>query len=328
MILPRRSGFSFAKYLAEANAAGSGFEQRTADAVGRWLESAGLGRKWSAKRFQRLSEDGGARDEDYSDVVVEERRTGRRFFVECKEYERSNVLNLQFDIGRDGGIRPVKGRGREPLAEAEASAAARLVDAVRSSEGFKEFVAFLNERNRLLKNLRPGDFWEDEGTEDAERLLLGLIKAYNRLVDAGKTEADCKKFDAGEIRGSTANTALCALCWRLSDPSRTWDICRVSDVPDMGAMVRRHYGEGKASPAAYIQFGEDALFALTDENPLGLEGVPPFPERVEGEFSLKFTPRFGTGAVYVTPRSEITSEMSSPFTFLDEKRWPKAEGGR
>ena len=88
--------------IAEANAIGSDFEQKTADMVSKWLVKNNLAKKYSAKRYQRLSEDDGARDEDFSDVVVEERKTGEKFFIECKEFERSNVLNLQFDIKTDG----------------------------------------------------------------------------------------------------------------------------------------------------------------------------------------------------------------------------------
>jgi hypothetical protein len=92
----------FREFLAEANAVGSGFEQKTADMVSKWLAKNNLASKYSAKRFQRLSEDDGSRDEDFSDVVVEERKSGEKFFIECKEFERSNVLNLQFDIKADG----------------------------------------------------------------------------------------------------------------------------------------------------------------------------------------------------------------------------------
>ena len=93
---------SFMAFIAEANAIGSDFEQKTADMVSKWLVKNNLAKKYSAKRYQRLSEDDGARDEDFSDVVVEERKTGEKFFIECKEFERSNVLNLQFDIKTDG----------------------------------------------------------------------------------------------------------------------------------------------------------------------------------------------------------------------------------
>ena len=313
----------FGRFLAEANAVGAGFEEKTAGMVNSWLGKNGLGREWEARRYQKLSEDEGARDEDYSDVVVESRDGSRKFFIECKEYERSNVLNMQFDIKEDGGISPVKGKKRERLDEAEAGLAEGLVDAIRASDGYRGFLQFLNARNKWLKNLKPAMFWFDNETEDAERVLPGLIKAYNKLVKGGKVEADCKEFDAKKIRPSTANQLACALAWRLSDPDRTWDICKVDGIPNLGKMVRRHYAEGKACPAAYIQFGDDKLFRTSDENPLGLKDVPAFPEELDGEFTLKFTPRFGTGSVYVTPRSEITSELESPCSFVDSSKWPE-----
>lgn len=314
---------SFASFLAESNAAGAGFEQKTADMISEWLAENGLSRKYSAKRYQKLTEENGNRDEDFSDVVVEDRKTGDRFFVECKEFERSNVLNVQFDIKSDGEIFPVKGKKREALDEAETECVSGLVKAVRECEGYAEFIEFLNTRNRFIHGLRPADFWSDPDSADARRFLPGLVSAYNKLVKAGKVEADCKEFDVKKLRDSTANQLVCALCWRLSDPdNRTWDICKVDRIPDMGRLVRRHYAGGKAEPAKYIQFGDDKLFRTSDENPLDLAGVPVFPSDIDSEFALKFTPRFGTGSIYVTPRSEITSELESACSFIDKCRWP------
>lgn len=313
---------SFMRFLAEANAVGSGFEQKTADSVQAWLEAKGLSKRWKASRYQTLSEDDGARDEDYSDVVVEEKKTGERFFIECKEFERSNVLNLQFDIRSDGSLSPVRGKNREKLSETEEERASPLVSSVAECEGYGDFIAFLNNRNRLLKGLKPADFWDDPETDDAKRFLPSLISKYNGMVKDGKVEADCKEFDGKNLRGSTLNQLVCALCWRLSDPDRTWDICKV-EVPDIGRLVRRHYAEGKSEPAKYVQFGDDCLFRTSDENPLNLRDVPGFPTAAAGEFSLKFTPRFGTGSVYVTPRSEITSDFSSPCSFVNREKWPE-----
>lgn len=311
-------------FLAEANAVGAGFEQKTADAVQAWLNAKDLAGRWKASRYQTLKEDDGSRDEDFSDVVVEEKRTGDRFFIECKEFERSNVLNLQFDIASDGRLSPVKGKKREKLTETEEDSVSGLVEAIGGCQEYSDFITFLNERNRLLKGLKPADFWADPEHDDARRFLPSLISKYNGLVKAGKVEADCKEFDADNLRDSTLNQLVCALCWRLSDQDRTWDICKVR-VRDMGKLVRRHYSGGKAEPAKYVQFGNDCLFATSDANPLRLKGVPAFPSSLEGEFSLKFTPRFGTGSVYVTPRSELTSEFSSPYSFVNRKKWPEAE---
>ena len=87
--------------------------------------------------------------------------------------------------------------------------------------------------------------------------------------------------------------------------------------------MRRHYSDGKAESAKYIQFGDDKLFRTSEDNPLNLVDVPVFPADINGEFTLKFTPRFGTGSVYITPRSEITSDLVSDYSFIDKKKWPK-----
>lgn len=312
---------SFMSFLAEANRRGSAFEERVAGMVQKWLSANGLSRKWKAYRYQTLREDDGKRDEDFSDVAVEELGAGERFFVECKEFEAANAINVRFDIGSDGGLFPVRGTGRERLAGSEAAAAEQLTAAVRESPGFSEFVEFLNRRTPLLRNLRPADFWDDPETDDAKRFVGPLVSKYNKVVRSGGAQADCKEFDAGSLRESTLNQLVVALCWRLSDPSRTWDICR-AHVPGAGRMLRKHYSDEMAEPARYVQFGEDSLFATSSEDPLGIS-APQFPEDAECDFWLKFTPRFGVGGMYVTPRSEMTTELSSPCTFLDEERWPK-----
>lgn len=89
-------------------------------------------------------------------------------------------------------------------------------------------------------------------------------------------------------------------------------------------MIRSHYASEKEIPVAYIQFN-DKLFTVNDGfNPLSLVDVPEFPSDVVGKFTIKFTPRFGTGSVYVTSRSEITSDFDSKFSFNDKNRWPNA----
>ena len=324
MILIDQRKHLFREFLAEANAVGSGFEQKTADMVSKWLVKNNLASKYSAKRFQQLSEDDGSRDEDFSDVVVEERKTGSKFFIECKEFERSNVLNLQFDIKADGQLIPVAGKKRTALDEAETERVSGLVKSIKGCGGYSDFIDFLNTRNKFIKNLRPADFWSDTECEDAKRFLPSLISAYNKLVKSGKVEADCKEFDVKKLRDSTLNQLVCALCWRLSDPdNRTWDICKIDDIPDFGKLVRRHYSDGKAKSAKYIQFGDDKLFRTSDDNPLNLADVPIFPADIDGEFTLKFTPRFGTGSIYVTPRSEITSDLVSNYSFINKEKWPK-----
>lgn len=242
---------SFMSFLAEANRRGSAFEERVAGMVQRWLSANGLSRRWKAYRYQSLREDGGRRDEDFSDVAVEELGPGERFFVECKEFEAANVLNVRFDIGSDGSLFPVRGIGRERLEGEDAEAMAPLTAAIRWSDGFREFVGFLNRRTQLLRNLRPADFWDDPETDDAKRFVGPLVSKYNKVVRSGEAPADCKEFDAGNLRESTLNQLVVALCWRLSDPSRTWDICRAR-VPGAGRMLRKHYSDEMAEPAKYV----------------------------------------------------------------------------
>ena len=98
-----------------------------------------------------------------------------------------------------------------------------------------------------------------------------LMKAYNKLVDDGKTEADCKKFDGKLIRESTRNMLAVALAWRLADLSHTWDICKMEDF-DIGDLIRSHYTQQKAIPAKYIQLGRDATYVIdANDNPFGVD---------------------------------------------------------
>jgi hypothetical protein len=314
---------SFQTYLAEANAVGSKFEKKTARMIGDWIKAKGLKRVFDVKRFQTVNES--ARAEDYSDIEVVNVKTGDSFFVECKEADRSNVLNLQFDIREDGTLAPVKSRGRKELDEEDSEAAAPFVKAVQGNGEFKRFVRFLNAGNKRLGGAAPREFYFGK-RDDADDYLGRLITDYNRLVKSGKTEADCKPFDKANVRPSTKNMLACALAWRLSDPeTTTWDIFHQNDVPGLGDMIRRHYSAGKKVPARYIQLS-DKLFKTGEEDPLGLDDVPRFPD-VKGKFALKFTPRFGTGAVYVTPRSEVTTKLSSDYSFNDRGKWPETSLG-
>ena len=62
-----------------------------------------------------------------------------------------------------------------------------------------------------------------------------------------------------------------------------------------------------------------------EDNPLGLD-APPFPERIMGLFSLRFTPRFGVGGMYITPRSELIDKLKSEYDFNCRDRWPVIKG--
>lgn len=87
-------------------------------------------------------------------------------------------------------------------------------------------------------------------------------------------------------------------------------------------MIRGHYKNGKKIPVRYIQFNDKLFQTSANENPFNLKDVPVFPSDIDGKFALKFTPRFGTGSIYITPRSEITTKLSSDYSFNDKKKWP------
>lgn len=77
--------------ISEANAIGSEFEQQIADNVQVWIEENGLDDIFVAKRYQNITEDDGNRDEDYSDVVVENLKTNEQIFIECKKHVTANI---------------------------------------------------------------------------------------------------------------------------------------------------------------------------------------------------------------------------------------------
>lgn len=143
------------------------------------------------------------------------------------------------------------------------------------------------------------------------------------MVDDGLTEADCKKFDMHMIRESTRNMLAIALLWRTSDAARTWDICTLDRISYFGDLIKKHYAEGKAVPAKYLQSGDAGLFLMSrNDNPLSIN-CDVFPADVTGKLTLKFTPRFGTGSCYMTPRSTVISEMMSNCSFADKELFPQ-----
>lgn len=230
-------------------------------------------------------------------------------------------MNMQFDIKKSGKLVPVKSVGRKELNETELNDIQPFIDVISNNDEYKAFIDFLNTENDLLNGICPAEYYFGKN-DDCDQTLQKLIKQYNALVKHGGTEADCKTFDQSNIRKSTIPVLVCALCWRLSDPkNRTWDICHISDIPNFGDIIRKHYSSGKKIPARYIQFN-DKLFQTGDENPFNLKDVPVFPSDIAGKFALKFTPRFGTGSIYVTPRSEITTKLDSDYSFNDKKKWP------
>jgi hypothetical protein len=135
-----------------------------------------------------------------------------------------------------------------------------------------------------------------------------------------------KKFNINIIRKSTANMLACGLLWRLGDVTRTWDICHITlRGKGFSEMIKYHYLNDKAVPTDYIQIGNDTLFRFTENNPLNIE-CDILPEKIIGQFDLKFTPRFGTGSMYITSRSKIGQTLTSSTSFGNEEKWPKYLG--
>ena len=321
---------TFKQFLSEANTAGSKFEQEVADAIQAWIDANGLGKKFKASRFQTVDEDDGSRDEDFSDVVVDDLETGEQFFIECKQNASDNIITTMFDIREVGNdpesqfryfyLVPVEGKSRDAVPSGSDDPRNALAHDLVCNEDFQQFNDFLAEPNELLDGICPADFLLDKD-DVTDQLLTRLMKAYNKLVDEGKTEADCKKFDGKLIRESTRNMLAVALAWRLADPSHTWDICKQEDF-DIGNLIRSHYTEQKAIPAKYIQLGKDATYVLNaNDNPLGVD-CQELPKEILGSFWLKFTPRFGTGSMYITPRSTVSGELPATTSFMNKKKLP------
>lgn len=313
--------YTFKDFLAEANAAGSKFEQKIAHNVKAWLKMNGLSSKFSASRYQQVTEsNAGTRDEDYSDIVIEDLDDGTTFFIECKQNITDNIVTTMFDINEDFTLSQVVGRDRE---KADDELLLRLSDDMQSTKQYHVFADFLQQPSaKLIGNVMPADLYFGK-VDVNDRDLQKLIAEYNKMVDDGLTEADCKKFDMHMIRESTRNMLAIALLWRTTDQTRTWDICTLDSILYFGDLIKKHYAEDKAVPAKYLQSGDAGLFLMSNEdNPLNIN-CDTFPDGVTGKLTLKFTPRFGTGSCYMTPRSTVTSEMMSNCSFADKKLFPE-----
>ena len=314
---------SFSQFLVEANSVGSKFEQKIARNVNAWIKDNKLQSKFKASRFQKISEtemmseDDGARDEDYSDVVVDDLTTGEQFFIECKKNIKDNIITTQFDISEDYKLVPVKYVNRDP---SDDPLDLRLAKDLESTDGFNKFVQFMESTTDVLKwPERPADYYFNR-VQASDKTINSLIKLYNEMVDEGKTEADCKKFDGSLIRESTRNMLVVALLWKL-DTANTWDICCAEGLDYFGDLVRKHYLDDKEIPAKYLQLGDDLFISNSEDNPFDIE-CQSFPSMLSGKFYLKFTPRFGTGSMYITPRSSITDDLESNCSFDTKDRWP------
>lgn len=205
--------------------------------------------KFKAEKYQSLNEN--IKCEEFSDIIIKNLNEAPLFFIECKEYERANILNSKFNITSDGDITPVRGKEKTELSETELDLYSNLTKAIRQSEQFKQFIDFLNDDCIILKNKKPAEFWNNK-SNDIDSILSSLIKDYNKCIKSGNFEADCKSFDIKNIRSSTKNILVCALAWRLSDLDRTWDICTVKGNYGFGKLICNHYSNVKKIPAEYI----------------------------------------------------------------------------
>lgn len=308
---------SFQDFLLEANKAGSKFEIAVAQNVKHWLHVSNLDNEFQAERYQNASDDLEGRSEDYSDIIVHNLNDGTSFFIECKQAVKTNIVTTQFDINDDFSLTPVSGKSRTPL---EDDISNRLAHDIQRSDEYLKFVKFLTTPNKFLNGNCPSSYYFNE-IDVTDGQLGKAINKYNHLVDDGLVEADCKKFDLGTIRETTRNMLICGLCWRLFDESNTWDICHVEDIPYFSELVRQHYLEGKNIPAKYIQMNDELFVTNANDNPFNIDCTA-FPNDIVGRFDLKFTPRFGSGSMYITPRSKILSDISSNSSFIDKERWP------
>lgn len=309
---------SFLSYLKESNSAGSAFEIQIAKCVKRWIKSNKLTDKFEAKRYQTVEEEETGRDEDFSDVVVIDKQSNEQFFIECKQAVKTNIVTTQFDISEDFIAYPVYGTERDLV---EDNITLKLADDINNNEQFKQFISFLQTENDHL-NGKPPSYYFFNKEEVTDQLLHKLMKQYNKLVDDEQVEADCKKFDLTLVRDTTRNMLACGICWRLSDLQHTWDICHIEDIPYFGQLVRQHYLHNKTIPAKYLQMNDELFVLDENDNPFNIQCTI-FPTQILGKFDLKFTPRFGTGSMYITPRSKILSDIKSSSSFMTEERWPK-----
>lgn len=309
---------SFNGYLNESNKAGKPFEIEVMHSVEKWLHAMDLDSRFTVELYgDSTSQSLDGRSEDYSDILVKD-LDDNIFFIECKKSVKTNIVTTQFDISHEFTLIPVVGKSRTPLQD---ELSLKLAMDLSQTDEYMKFVQFLQRKMALLNGKCPADFYfNNELATDSQ--LNKAISKYNSMVDHGEVEADCKKFDGDVIREATRNMLLCGLCWRLYDKSNTWDICHLNDIPYFSQLVRQHYLIGKSIPAKYMQMSNELFVMSSTDNPFNIE-CSEFPSDVLGKFDLKFTPRFGSGSMYVTPRSKIISDIESNSSFIDESRWPQ-----
>lgn len=317
--------YSFKDFLLEANAHGSNFEQQIADNVNKWLKRHRLADKLKCRRYQTVTEAVGSRDEDYSDVEIVDIDTGERNFIECKDGEKSNIVQIMFDIAEDFSLVPVEGKSRTPIEDSKVIA--KIGKALESCPDYAEFIDFLQTPSNLIPgSIQPAQFLFNK-VDVNERDLSKLKRLYNAKITDGKTQKNNNLIDViNDASGNQhRNMFAAAMMWRLADPKHTWDICHLKDIPYFGDAIRDHYLNRKAVPARYIQLGESGIYVFSkDDNPLRID-CSEFPKQVSGQIDLKFTPRnlSSKASIHITSRSKVTSKiLLSNSSFDNEKRFP------
>lgn len=92
----------------------------------------------------------------------------------------------------------------------------------------------------------------------------------------------------------------------------------ILDVPnvDLGQLVTRHYLEGKAEPAHYMQAGDD-FYMIGKKNPLGLPGNIPelgAPKQCMGSFKMRIGIRGSKPFYEIQPEIKISNMPTSPYS--------------
>ena len=93
----------------------------------------------------------------------------------------------------------------------------------------------------------------------------------------------------------------------------------ILDVPnvDLGQLVTRHYLEGKAEPAHYMQAADD-FYMIGRSNPLGLPAdIPEIgdPGKCKGSFKMRIGIRSSNSAFYeIQPEIKILNMPKSPYS--------------
>jgi hypothetical protein len=92
---------------------------------------------------------------------------------------------------------------------------------------------------------------------------------------------------------------------------------------DLGALVTRHYLEGKKEPAHYMQAGDD-FYLIGKANPLGLPGdIPELgrpDQKSKGSFKMRIGIRGSKPFYEIQPEIKILNMPKSPYSVLPGSR--------